>query len=121
MASDEKVVRRARAADFRTNKGRRVFMGFLEGREACHIRRNRRLRSVIPTRESLSSHGRGAARGYTPARMQPKLKRSELDHLADFYSLDEPRIESMLQIAGARPSRAEGREFLGHCLRIAGV
>jgi uncharacterized membrane protein len=53
--------------------------------------------------------------------MQPKFKRSELDHLASFYSLDEPHVESLLQIAGARPSRAEGRAFLAHCLRIAGV
>jgi uncharacterized membrane protein len=53
--------------------------------------------------------------------MQPKLKRSELDHLAKFYSLDEQQVESMLDIAGARPSRAEGRHFLANCLRIAGV
>ncbi len=53
--------------------------------------------------------------------MQPKLKRSELDHLAKFYSLDEQQVESMLGIAGARPSRAEGRHFLANCLRIAGV
>jgi uncharacterized membrane protein len=53
--------------------------------------------------------------------MQPKLKRSELDHLAKFYSLDEQGVESMLNIAGARPSRAEGRHFLANCLRIAGV
>ena len=53
--------------------------------------------------------------------MQPKLKRSELDHLAKFYSLDEPRVDSMLRIADARPSRAEGRHFLSYCLRIAGV
>jgi uncharacterized membrane protein len=53
--------------------------------------------------------------------MQPKLKRSELDHLAQFYSLDAQQVESMLDIAGARPSRAEGRHFLASCLRIAGV
>ena len=53
--------------------------------------------------------------------MQPQLKRSELDHLAKFYSLDEQGVESMLRIAGARPSRAEGRRFLARCLRIAGV
>jgi uncharacterized membrane protein len=53
--------------------------------------------------------------------MQPKLKRSELDHLAKFYSLDEQHVESMLSLAGARPSRADGRRFLANCLRIAGV
>ena len=60
-------------------------------------------------------------RGYTPARMQPPLKRSELDGLAEFYSLDTPRTEAMLELAGARPSRAEGLSFLARCLRIAGV
>lgn len=49
------------------------------------------------------------------------LKRSELDHLAKFHSLDEQGIESMFEAAGARPGRAEGREFLGQCLRIGGV
>jgi uncharacterized membrane protein len=53
--------------------------------------------------------------------MQPQLKRSELDHLAKFHSLDEQHVESMLDIAGARPSRAEGRQFFARCLRIAGV
>jgi len=60
-------------------------------------------------------------RGYTPARMQSPLKRSELDGLAEFYSLDPQRTETMLELAGARPSRAEGLRFLGRCLRIAGV
>src|SRR5688500_17510774 len=53
--------------------------------------------------------------------MQPPLKRSELDGLAGFYSLDPPRTGAMLALAGARPSRAEGLRFLGKCLRIAGV
>ena len=53
--------------------------------------------------------------------MQPSHKRSELDGLAEFYSLDTARIETMLELAGARPSRAEGLRFLGTCLRIAGV
>jgi uncharacterized membrane protein len=60
-------------------------------------------------------------RGYTPARMQPKLKRSELDSLAEFYALDSPRTEIMLELAQARPSRAEGLHFLAVTLRIAGV
>jgi uncharacterized membrane protein len=53
--------------------------------------------------------------------MQRKLKRSELDGLADFHSLDTTKVESLLELAGARPSRAEGLRFLGACLRIAGV
>jgi uncharacterized membrane protein len=53
--------------------------------------------------------------------MQPPLKRSELDGLAEFYSLDTPRTEAMLELAGARPSRAEGLRFLARCLRLAGV
>jgi uncharacterized membrane protein len=53
--------------------------------------------------------------------VQPRPKRSELDHLAKFYSLDERGIDAMFGIADARPSRAEGLVFLSHCLRIAGV
>jgi uncharacterized membrane protein len=53
--------------------------------------------------------------------MQPKLKRGELDQLAKFYSLDEARIETLFDVAGARPTRAEGLTFLGDCLRIAGI
>ena len=53
--------------------------------------------------------------------MQPKLKRSELDHLAKFYSLDAQGVESMFAAAEARPSRAEGLQFLAICLRVAGV
>lgn len=53
--------------------------------------------------------------------MQPKLKRSELDGLAEFHSLDATKVETLLELAGARPSRAEGLRFLGACLRIAGV
>ena len=53
--------------------------------------------------------------------MQPKLKRGELDHLAKFYSLDEARIETMFDITGARPTRAEGLSFLGACLMLSGL
>ena len=53
--------------------------------------------------------------------MQPKLKRSELDGLAEFYSLTPTKVETLLELADARPSRAEGLRFLGTCLRIAGV
>ena len=53
--------------------------------------------------------------------MQPKLKRSELDGLAEFYSLDSARTETLLELAEARPSPAEGLRFLATCLRIAGV
>jgi len=53
--------------------------------------------------------------------MQPKAKRSELDDLSEFYSLDVRRMETVLDLADARPSRAEGIRFLAHCFRIAGV
>jgi uncharacterized membrane protein len=53
--------------------------------------------------------------------MQPRLKRSELDGLAEFYSLDVQRTQAMLDLSEARPSRAEGLRFLAACLRIAGV
>ena len=60
-------------------------------------------------------------RGYTPARMQPKLKRSELDGLAEFHSLDTHKVEILLQLANARPAHADGLRFLGNCLRIGGL
>jgi uncharacterized membrane protein len=53
--------------------------------------------------------------------MQPKLKRSELDGLAEFHSLTPTKVETLLDLADARPSRAEGLRFLGLCLRIAGI
>jgi uncharacterized membrane protein len=53
--------------------------------------------------------------------MRPQLKRSELDGLAEFYSLDVSRTETLLDLAQARPSRTEGLGFLARCLRIAGV
>src|SRR5689334_14549029 len=53
--------------------------------------------------------------------MQPKLKRSELDGLAEFHSLTPTKVEALLDLAQARPSRAEGLRFLGLCLRIAGI
>ena len=53
--------------------------------------------------------------------MQPKLKRSELDGVAESYSLTATKVEALLELADARPSRAEGLRFLGTCLRIAGV
>ena len=53
--------------------------------------------------------------------MQPRLKRSELDSLAEFYSLDGARTATLLELAGAQPTRAEGFRFVAACLRIAGV
>lgn len=53
--------------------------------------------------------------------MQPHLKRGELDHLANFYSLEQARIETLFELSGARPSRAEGLAFLGRLLRIGGI
>jgi uncharacterized membrane protein len=53
--------------------------------------------------------------------MHPTVKRSELDDLAEFHSLDSQKVETLLELADARPSRAEGLRFLGACLRIAGL
>jgi uncharacterized membrane protein len=53
--------------------------------------------------------------------MQPNVQRGDLDHLARTYSLDESAIETMFEMAGARPTRAEGLAFLGTCLRIGGI
>jgi uncharacterized membrane protein len=53
--------------------------------------------------------------------MQPAPKREELDLIAAAYSLDESRVESMLDACGARPSRAASLEFLSRCARIGGV
>ena len=38
--------------------------------------------------------------------MQPAPKRDELDRIAANYSLDEPGVATMLEVAGARPGRA---------------
>ena len=53
--------------------------------------------------------------------MQPTLKRAELDRVAEFYSLDARGTEAMLELAGARPTRAAGLQFLARTLRIGGV
>jgi uncharacterized membrane protein len=53
--------------------------------------------------------------------MQLHVRRGELDQLAKLYSLDESGVETMFEIAGARPTRAEGLVFLGSCLRIGGI
>lgn len=53
--------------------------------------------------------------------MQQKVKRSELDQLAKFYSLDERGVDVLFEVAEARPTRAEGLRFLANCLRIAGI
>jgi uncharacterized membrane protein len=41
--------------------------------------------------------------------------------LAQAWSLDERGVETLFHLADARPSRAEGLQFLSQCLRIAGV
>jgi uncharacterized membrane protein len=53
--------------------------------------------------------------------MQPTLKRSELDTLTEFYSLDARRTDTLLELAGARPSRGESLRFLANCLALGGV
>jgi uncharacterized membrane protein len=61
------------------------------------------------------------AAGYTRADMQPAPKRDELDRIAANYSLDEPGVAAMLEIAGARPGRAAVLDFLARAAGIAGV
>ena len=78
-------------------------------------------RAVEETDTGCVGAGRVVRRGYTAPRMQPKAKRSELDELAKFYSLDVGRMETVLDLADARPSRAEGMRFLANCFRIAGL
>ena len=53
--------------------------------------------------------------------MQPKLKRAELDRLANIYSLNRDGVALMLELAGARPSRTESLQFLARCLSLAGL
>jgi uncharacterized membrane protein len=48
-------------------------------------------------------------------------KREELDRLAAFYSLSADGTQRMLDLAGARPTRAEGLGFVARCLRYGGV
>lgn len=53
--------------------------------------------------------------------MQSLPKRAELDRLAGQYSLAEAGVETLLEVAGARPSRAAGLHFLSRMLRIGGL
>src|SRR6185295_18049008 len=80
------------------------------------------LRRAVEENDTVRAGARWfVRRGYTAPRMQPKAKRGELDELSEFYSLDVRRMETVLDLANARPSRAEEIRFLGNCLRIAGV
>jgi uncharacterized membrane protein len=53
--------------------------------------------------------------------MPPTFKRDELDRLAQFYALTPGGTETLLEVSGARPSRAEGLHFLARCCKLAGV
>lgn len=53
--------------------------------------------------------------------MQPKLKRSELDDLAGHFGLDEPGVDTLLDVADARPTRDATVRFLARMLHIGGV
>jgi len=53
--------------------------------------------------------------------MESTLKRGELDALAQAYSLNPAATEAMLDLAGVRPTRAAGLEFISRCLRYGGV
>ena len=43
--------------------------------------------------------------------MDSKLKRGELDALAQVYSLNPSATEAMLELSGVRPTRADGLEL----------
>ena len=53
--------------------------------------------------------------------MDSGLKRADLDRLASHYSLDAAASDTLLDLAGARPSRTESLTFLARCFRYAGV
>jgi len=44
------------------------------------------------TRHEIDGHA--GLHAYTPARMQPKLTRYELDRLAEHYKLDPPGVDA---------------------------
>ena len=53
--------------------------------------------------------------------MQPKLKRTELDRIAEFYSLDSGGVETLLEVTDARPTSRATRQFFSHMLLIGGL
>jgi uncharacterized membrane protein len=53
--------------------------------------------------------------------MQPKLNRSELDDLAGHFGLDESGVDTLLDMAQARPDRAATLQFLARVLRFGGI
>src|SRR5262245_39241832 len=53
--------------------------------------------------------------------MQSGPKREELDRIARTYALDRVGVSTMLELAHARPTPAETREFVGTCLRYGGA
>jgi len=53
--------------------------------------------------------------------MQSKLNRSELDQLAAHYELQRDGVDTLLQLAQARPGRRATLDFLARVLRIGGV
>jgi uncharacterized membrane protein len=69
----------------------------------------------------LLDGGIGRRQSYTAPRMQPKLKRSELDELAGHFALDESGVDTLLEVAGARPGREANLQFLARMLRLGGV
>jgi len=53
--------------------------------------------------------------------MPSKLKRAELDRLAEIHSLNAAGVESMLDLAGARPTTSESLQFLARTLALGGL
>jgi len=53
--------------------------------------------------------------------MPSNLKRAELDRLAQSHSLNAAGVETMLDLAGARPAPAESLQFLARTLVLCGL
>jgi uncharacterized membrane protein len=60
-------------------------------------------------------------RAYTAPPMHPSHPRTELDDIAGHYSLDSAGVDTLLEVAQARPGADATRQFLARMLRIGGV
>ena len=53
--------------------------------------------------------------------MSSRVSREQLDRIAQFYALDAPAVDSLLDLAETRPTAADSRDFLARCARYGGV
>ncbi len=88
--------------------------------QACHtgLELYRQYRAAIPR---IDAGPCGAGAGLYSPPMSARVKRDELDRIARSYSLDATAVESLLDAADARPSRADRQDFLAGCARHGGV